>query len=816
MQTLAIQNMKNKNWLLIGIISLFASTVNSQSGRQDKLINQQWKFHSGDISEATAPGFNDNGWSLVDLPHDWSIESSFSSKWASATGYLPGGIGWYRKSFTVPATWKGKTISILFDGVYMNSEVWVNDHYLGKRPNGFIPFYYDVTPYIKLTGNNTIAVKADHTKFADCRWYTGSGIYRDVHLVATDPVHIKQWGVAFSTPRVTTQSATAQVNISIDNAGKTDAPVLVRAILTDPLGKQTFKSEQKLSAGKEGTTAGQLNFPVTNPFLWSVERPSLYTLKTQVLLNGKIVDELTEKVGIRSFRFDANTGFYLNNQNIKLKGICIHDDAGVLGVAVPEEVWVRRLAILKEGGSNSIRMSHNPHADYLYRLCDQMGLLVIDEAFDEWETGKNKWIEGWNRGTPGKDGSHEFFNEWAERDIEAMILRNRNHPSIIMWSIGNEIDYPNDPYSHEVLNSGRNPQIYGRGYLADHPAASRLGDISARLVKTVKSIDTTRPVTAALAGVVMSNTTTYPANLDVVGYNYQEYRYKEDHAAYADRIIYGSENGMQLSNWNAVDSNAFISAQYLWTGIDYMGEAGRWPARSNGAGLINMGGFPKADYYFRQSIWSEKPMVHLGSGRGGFGGQGGGGGNRRRLDTDWNYNAGDSVNLFCYTNCEEAEVFLNNRSLGKKSLLSSPNRSLIWNTIYEPGIAIVKAYNKGKEVATDTLFTAGQATAVSARLYQNPMIKTGSGFKQVIVNIVDEKGRSLFAPGNVVTVEINGKAKLKGIENSSLNDTTDYKQNFKKAVNGPLIVYIQSPGDNSTYEVTFTSPGLAPARLRLK
>jgi beta-galactosidase len=805
--------MKNKNCLFTGIVFLVTITINAQSARQDKLINQQWKFHSGDISGASAGSFNDRDWKIVDLPHDWSIESSFNSKWASATGFLPGGTGWYRKSLSVPANWKGKNISILFDGVYMNSEVWINDHYLGKRPNGFVPFYYDITPYINFTGSNTIAVKADHTKFADCRWYTGSGIYRDVHLIAADPVHIKQWGVQFSTPQVTNLSATAQVKIAVENAGKTDAQVLLRAIITDPLGKQTFRSEQKLSAVKEGTTEGVINFTLSNPQLWSVENPNLYSLKTQVIVNGKITDELTDKVGIRSFRFDANSGFYLNNKNVKLKGVCIHDDAGVLGVAVPEEVWVRRLAILKEGGSNSIRMSHNPHADYLYRLCDRMGLLVIDEAFDEWEAGKNKWIEGWNRGTPGKDGSHEFFNEWAERDMEAMILRNYNRPSIIMWSIGNEIDYPNDPYSHEVLNTGRNPQIYGRGYLADHPAASRLGEISARLAKAVKSIDTTRPVTAALAGVVMSNTTTYPTNLDVVGYNYQEYRYEEDHAAYPSRIIYGSENGMQLNNWNAVDSNDFISAQYLWTGIDYMGEAGRWPARSNGAGLINMGGFPKADYYFRQSIWSNKPMVHLGSGRG-RSGQGGGGGNRRRLDTDWNFNPGDSVNLFCYTNCDEAEVFINSKSLGKKSLASSTNRALVWNTVFEPGLAVVKSYKNGNQVATDTLFAVGAAIAVRAGLYKHSLIDSKKGWKQVIVNIVDEKGKALLSPGTVVTVEVNGKAVLKGIENSSLNDTTDYKLNNKKVVNGPLIVYIQPPADGSAFEVLFTSPGLTPARLR--
>jgi hypothetical protein len=809
--------MKNKNWLLIGIIFL-ATTVNAQPGRQDKLINQQWKFHFGDIPGASAGSFNDKNWKTVDLPHDWSIESSFSSQWASATGYLPGGIGWYRKSFIVPATWKGKNISLLFDGIYMNSEVWINDHFLGKRPNGFVPFYYDLNSYINLSGTNIIAVKADHTKFADSRWYTGSGIYRDVHLIATNPVHIKQWGVAYSTANVTNRSASAQVKIAVENTRNVDAPVVLRALLIDPSGKQAGEAEQKLFAAKGGTMEGLLNFTVSNPQLWSVEKPFLYTLKAQVLLNGKVVDELTDKVGIRSFRFDANTGFYLNNQNIKLRGVCIHDDAGVLGVAVPEEVWVRRLTTLKEGGCNSIRMSHNPHADYLYRLCDQLGLLVIDEAFDEWEEGKNKWIEGWNRGTPGKDGAHEFFNEWADKDIEAMILRNYNRPSIIMWSIGNEIDYPNDPYSHEVLNSGRNPQIYGRGYLADHPAASKLGDISARLVKVVKAIDTTRPVTAALAGVVMSNTTTYPGNLDVVGYNYQEYRYKDDHADYPQRIIYGSENGMQFNNWNAVDSNEFISAQYLWTGIDYMGEAGRWPARSNGAGLINMGGFPKADYYFRKSIWTTMPMVHLGSGqgRGGQGGQGGGGGNRRRLDTEWNFNAGDSVNLFCYTNCDDAEVFINNRSLGKKSLSSSPGRSLVWNTIFEPGVVVVKARKNGKEVATDSLFTTGAAAAIRASVYQHPMINSKKGWKQIIVNIVDEKRRPLLSPGSVVTVEVNGKAILKGIENSSLNDTTDYKLNNKRAVNGPMIIYIQPPADNSPFEISFTSPGLVPARLKFR
>jgi beta-galactosidase/beta-glucuronidase len=327
--------------------------------------------------------------------------------------------------------------------------------------------------------------------------------------------------------------------------------------------------------------------------LWSVDHPALYQLTVSLIENGKTIDHYSEAVGIRSIRLDADSGFFLNGANLKLKGVCIHDDAGALGVAVPEAVWRRRLITLKEVGCNSLRMSHNPHADYMYKLCDELGFLVLDEAFDEWETGKNKWIKGWNAGTPGKDGYHEYFKDWAAIDTRDMILRNYNHPSIIAWSIGNEIDYPNDPYSHEVLSTGNNPQIYGKGYLPDHPPASRLGELSKQLADVVRQYDTTRPVTAALAGVVMSNTTTYPENLDWVGYNYQEYRYAEDHAKYPSRIIYGSENGMALKAWNAVDSNQYISAQYLWTGIDYLGEAGRWPQRSNGAGLMDLAGFPK-------------------------------------------------------------------------------------------------------------------------------------------------------------------------------------------------------------------------------
>ncbi|HVG16544.1 MAG TPA: glycoside hydrolase family 2 TIM barrel-domain containing protein, partial [Chitinophagaceae bacterium] len=589
--------MKDKIYLLLFFLLITGYALHAQGKRQTILFNDGWKFNKGDVANAEKPGVDDAGWRTVDLPHDWSIEGPFDEKWASATGYLPGGIGWYRKTFNIAPNQQSKKIFLYFDGVYKNSEVWINGHYLGKRPNGYLPFQYEITEHLNKSGKNVVAVKADHTDFGDSRWYTGSGIYRNVYLVATDPVHVDLWGVRFTTPEVSAAKATARVAVSVLNSSVQNWPVTVKASLVDAKGKTVANTQQQIKIGSNYKDEVNLSFTVSKPALWSTTNPQLYKLLVSVFVNGKQVDDVAEEVGFRSFSFDKDKGFFLNGKNMKLKGVCIHDDAGALGVAVPEEVWVRRLQILKEVGCNSIRLSHNPHADYLYALMDRMGFLVIEEAFDEWEEGKNKWIKGWNVGTPGKDGMHSFFKEWAERDLKDMVLRSINRPSIIMWSIGNEIDYPNDPYTHEVLNTGRNPQIYGRGFTAGHPLAARLGVLAKELVAVVKKYDTTRPVTAALAGVVMSNETTYPGELDVVGYNYQEYRYPDDHKKYPSRIIYGSENGHALSAWNAVADNEYISGQYLWTGIDYLGEARSWPSRSNGAGLIDLAGFRKSEFY---------------------------------------------------------------------------------------------------------------------------------------------------------------------------------------------------------------------------
>jgi beta-galactosidase len=799
--------MVNKLLALLGAVWLLG-TLPVLAQRQQVLFNADWKFHLGDAPGSEKPSAADQSWRTLTLPHDWSIEQPFSQDWASATAFLPGGVGWYRKTFKLPAGFGSKKVFVYFDGVYKNSEVWLNGHFLGKRPSGFAAFQYELTPYLNASGANVLAVKVDHTEFADSRWYTGSGIYRNVYLLATEPVHVGQWGIGFTTPTVSPSAATGKVTVAVTNATATKATVLVKSSLLDAQGKVVATAQQQVQALPKVETPAALTLQISNPALWSVDQPNLYKLRVALSVQGRVTDEVTEEVGVRSIRFDANQGFFLNGQNMKIKGVCLHDDAGALGVAVPPAVWERRLKALKAVGCNSIRMSHNPHADYVYRLCDQLGFLVMDEAFDEWEAGKNKWVAGWNVGTPAKFGSHEYFKEWADRDLRDMIRRNRNRPSIILWSIGNEIDYPNDPYSHEVLNTGRNPQIYGKGYLPDHPPASRLGELAKHLVAVAKKADTSRPITAALAGVVMSNYTDYPGALDVVGYNYLEFRYPEDHQKYPNRVIYGSENGMGREAWAAVDSNAYISAQYLWTGADYLGEAGKWPERSNGAGLLDMAGFPKPEYYFRQSLWSDKPMVYLAAAEAPKEGSPAVRGHRRLLPT-WNWPASTPVRVTGFSNAEATELFLNGQSLGKKQ-----GREVFWDVPYQPGELLAKGYRNGQEVSRHVLKTTDAPAAIQAIPYPSVAAAKATGLTQIEVRIIDKNGNPVVAATNEVSVTVTGSAKVLGIESGDLASHESYQASKRQAYHGQLLVYVQTLGAGPI-SVTLQAPGLASKTLAL-
>jgi beta-galactosidase/beta-glucuronidase len=465
------------------LLSCLGPAAESPSVRLD--FNTGWRFIKEDLPEARRPDLDDSGWRLLDLPHDWSIEGPFDPELASSTGYLPAGIGWYRRSFD----WTPKTdrrISIFFEAVQNNSDVWINGRHVGHRPNGYISFEYDLTPHLT-AGRNVVAVRVDHSKYLDSRWYAGSGIYGRVFLVDRPLTHFEIWGIRVSTPEVSGARATVSVDATVINEADTEASISVAFLVRDRDGKTVASSAAPDVVPPHAESILHRTLTVPQPALWSPARPYLYTMAATLTRDGAVLAEVEIPFGIRSFRFDPEAGFFLNGSNVVLKGVCIHHDAGALGAAVPRDVWARRLRILKEAGTNAIRLSHNPATPHLLDLCDSMGFLVMAEAFDEWEHGKNKWRHGWNKGVPGHDGYHEYFNEWAKRDLQDMILRDRNHPSIILWSIGNEVDYPNDPYSHPILKER---------YDEDRPDASRLGEIATRLVSWAKEIDDTRPVTA--------------------------------------------------------------------------------------------------------------------------------------------------------------------------------------------------------------------------------------------------------------------------------------------------------------------------------
>lgn len=797
------------------VLLAFSNVLNAQVsfGHAEK-INEQWQFYLGDAPNAQAATFDVSKWRMLDLPHDWSVEGTLSPNLASCTGYLPGGVGWYRKSLNISADKKGQKIYLYFEGVYNRSEVFINGHLLGKRPNGYISFMYDVTPYVEVGKENMVAVRVDHSQSADSRWYSGSGIYREVWMVTANPTHIAQWGVFFQTKQLSKAKAILSVETEIENgvAAKVDLQIVQKIV--DAVGKEVAKSSKKMtiSANSKNKIAQEVTLP--NPSLWSLDKPYLYSLQTVVLQNGKTIDEATVPVGIRTFTFDANKGFALNGEWMKMKGVCLHHDAGVLGAAVPREMWKRRLQNLKNLGCNAIRMTHNPQAPVLYDLCDEMGFLVIDEAFDEWEFAKRKWLEGWNVGKPGYQGSFDFFEEWGEKDLADMVRRDRNHASVFAWSIGNEVDYPNDPYSHPVLGSkgdgGFTQPIFG-GYKKDAPDATRLGVIAKRLAAVVKREDASRPVTAGLAGVVMSNATEYPSALDIAGYNYTEKMYQTDHEKYSNRVIYGSENRHDLAAWKAVLDNEHIFGQFLWTGIDYLGESRKWPSRGFYSGLLDLGGFVKPRGYFRQSLWTVKPMVYAGT-------YPISGNNEKTPSMDawpvWNYNDGEMIRVVCYTNCQQAQLLLNGRQVGETKNYDDNTGILYWDLPYTAGKLEMLGLNDGKEVCRYAIKTSGRPFAIMAKLATADLSAT-ENIAQVEVQVVDEAGLLVMLSDDEVTCDIEGAAKLLGLEASNNADMGNYRDNVQRAYHGRLIAYIQVADKSKPVKINFSAPWLKPAQIVL-
>ncbi|MBQ8540424.1 MAG: DUF4982 domain-containing protein [Clostridia bacterium] len=763
--------------------------------REKIYLTSGWKFHRGEEPMAFYKGFDDTAWRTVTVPHDASVECEFDKTHSSGTGYLPGGRMHYRKRFTLPQ--KCGKVYITFEGIYNNSKVWFNSNYLGKRPYGYSTFTYDVTEFT--SDENVVSVMVNRDETADSRWFTGTGITRRVYVTVCDKISVVPDSLFITTPLVTDEEASVKVEC------ETTLPAQIINTIIDKNGNEVVKGEGTLT--------------VKSPSLWSPENPYLYTMKTEVVVDGTVTDTVYTPFGIRYFNFDPDRGFFLNGVHTLLKGVCVHHDAGTLGAAVPKEVWRDRLLKLKECGTNALRTSHNPPDPELLDLCDELGFITMDEAFDEWEGPKNKWWQGHNVYPPKRFGYFEDFPEWGEKDIKAMVMRDRNHPSIVMWSIGNEVDYPNDPYCHPSFSSmtGNNdankPEIE-RMYDPNKPNAERLAVIARQLVKWVKECDTTRPVTAALAFPELSTNTGYFEALDIAGYNYKEHLYEDDHKRFPTSVIYGSENSHSWKAWKAVADNDYICGQFLWTGIDYMGEAHGWPVRASMPGLIDMGGFKKPNWHFRKTLWDSAPYIYIFTREKREEGE-----NRPRrrrpgrwFCEHWNFDEGTSCEVVAYTNAPEAELFLNGKSLGvNKADNEEHGNMIVWETPFEAGE--LKAVINGAEYVLKTTL---EPVKIALTAQKTALVADSYDTIRIDVSLLDKDGNKVNCSDNVITAQLSGlSSTIAGIENGCGFDVTPYSSPSRKLHNGNAVIYVKSTDIAGESVLTVTSPGIEPASITI-
>ena len=740
------------------------------------LFNKGWKFHLGEALDAQYIGIDDRGWRNVTLPHDWAVEHPFDKVHSSGTGYLPGGIGWYRKHFVLPEDIKDKRVRITFDGVYNHSRVWVNTHYIGYRSYGYSTFTYDISEFVH-PGENVISVRVAHEHVADSRWFTGSGIYRNVHLEITDKCCFEKDGIFIDTKNV-------------DSCGTAEIEITYKTI--DCNGAEFFAEDETgkaVASCKSEGAESKVTLKVENAKLWSPDTPNMYTLRCHSLKDEKITDEVTIPFGIRTFIFDADKGFFLNGVNMKIKGVCVHHDAGVLGAAVPTSVWERRLKKFKEAGCNALRTSHNPPSPDLLDLCDTMGLLVMDEAFDEWEGFKNKWWHGHNVDPAKHYGYADDFPQWHKIDLEAMILRDRNHPSIVMWSIGNEIDFTNDPYASELFltvspeENNDYAKSEDRGiYDNMRPDMSRLATVAKELVDIVHNIDVSRPVLSAFAFPEFSTRTGFADALDMLGYNYKEHHYTADHKRFPDKAIIGSENSHNPKAWYAVRDNDYISGQFLWTGIDFLGECHGWPIRISTAGLLDLCGNAKAHYYRRKALWTQEPFVKIAVSKGEK--------EKTNCRTDnfvYYANKGEKMQVSCYTNTGKAELFLNGKSLSEKTISDEDGCRVTWEIPFEEGVLTAKV-----DGAEDTLCSPCKAEKICFNPDKTQLSADGMDVVQIEVSLLDKNGNLACADDRVIYYQLLGDAEILGIENGKRDDITGYNERFRQTHEGKAILYLRA------------------------
>jgi beta-galactosidase len=771
-------------------------------------FNKDWKFYSGDAVGASDTGYNDSEWRALNLPHDWSIEGEFKQDNPATPGggALPGGIGWYRKNFILPDKDKDKLVFIDFDGVYQNSEVWINGHYLGKRPYGYISFRYELTPWLIYgDGKNVLAVKVDNSRQPNSRWYSGSGIYRNVWLVMTDKVFVDHWGTVITTPRIDEKSALVSVMTTVRNVLLQPQPIRLKTEIVNSEGipVASFISEEVVPNNSSKEILHEIE--VDNPILWSVENPYLYKVITTIESSGKLTDKCETDFGIRYFSFDNQKGFSLNGKPMKLYGVCNHHDLGCLGTAINTRALERQLEILKEMGCNSIRTSHNPPAPELLDLCDKMGFLVMDEAFDMWKKQKTTY------------DYHLYWDEWHVRDLEDFIKRDRNHPSVFIWSIGNEIGEQWDTSGIRIAKE---------------------------LASIVKNLDGTRPITSGCNFPEPENYIIKSGALDLIGYNYQQDHFGEFPEQFPGQKFIATETTSALATrgyydmpsdsirvwperwdkpaqanpdytcssydnchvpwgsthedaWKMIKEYDFLSGMYIWTGFDYLGEPTPywWPARSSYFGIVDLAGFPKDSYYLYKSEWTEEPVLHI--------------------FPHWNWNAGDTIDVWAYTNCDEAELFLNGRSLGVRHKEEGVFH-FAWRVPWEPGE--LKAIGKypGGEVLEKTVKTAGEPSKLVLSADRDVINADGSDLSFITVKITDANGTVVPNANNHIQFSIKGKGIIAGVDNGLQISHEPFKADNRNAFNGLCLVVVQSLEKPGIINLAAASEGLEGASMEIK
>ena len=802
-----------------GFISINRGSYKSDAIRKRENIDFDWRFNLGDVAGAEQPSYHDNNWRTLDLPHDWSIEGGYRednpSNWRG--GYLPGGIGWYRKTLKWQPDWKDRKVTVDFDGVYMNSDVWINGHHLGRRPNGFISFRYDLTPWLK-EGENVIAVRVDNSKQPSSRWYTGSGIYRHVWLNVTSFIHVAHWGTFIATPDVNSGRASIKIKTTVENHSPNDEEIEIEQILKDHTGNVVAKGGTTTVLKKAADSEIKQNLAIGNPSLWSPERPYLYDAETVIKSGGSVVDRYHTPVGIRKLEFSAKWGFRINGQSTLIKGTCNHEDGGgAVGTAVPDDELYYRLRLLKDMGCNAVRTSHNPRSPQFYMFCDALGLMVMDEAFDGWDEPKAKYDYGL------------YFSKWWRKDLDSFICRDRNHPSVILWSIGNEVRGYTDERQKELVDfihgmDPTRPVTQGRGYVGpyvDIAGFNGHGELKGTLEEYHKKhpekpvVGTEMTHTLQTRGVYRTQTwyrKTFSPLTWFKGHMGKKQEGKvfpvlnlseeEIFNGIPDRYLSSYDNALVRINvrdqFKHDSKFPFLMGSFRWTGFDYIGEAiNHWPTRAGDYGIIDLAGFPKDHYYLYQSLWSDKPMVHI--------------------LPHWTHPGKEGVRIpvVVYTNCEKVELFLNDTSLGEKEM--GEDLQLVWQVPYKPGrlVAVAKNNNdlKLKESVTRT---AGPPFAIKVTSGRTTMRANRRDVARVEVSVVDKHGVVVPEASNPVQFKIEGPGRLIGTDNGDIADLNPTKADHRKAFMGKCMVLIKATDKSGLITIEAMSNNLANGRCRVE